>query len=167
MHDARGCDDLMGGVAVKIQRFNRTARCRDSMAKGQYASMFEPTRGDPKSSSMRPNSESLAIFPKNDCGNTRWRATPAPDALNRRLTHKLEPAYQAFHSTLVLRVSPLILILTFEAADQICIVAVNGHKLRNRLAVFGNQNAVRPTRSRSARHCALNLAGGTVFTIGI
>ena len=67
----------------------------------------------------------------------------------------------------MLRISPLILILTFEAADQICIVAVNGHKLRNWLAVFDNQNAVRPTRSSSARHCALNLAAGTVFTIGI
>jgi hypothetical protein len=24
MHDARGCDDLIGGIAVKIQSFDRT-----------------------------------------------------------------------------------------------------------------------------------------------
>jgi hypothetical protein len=60
MYDAGGGDDLVGGVAVKIQSFDRTAdieRQWPSLNARQCSGQLRVV----KSTSMRSNSESLAI----------------------------------------------------------------------------------------------------------
>ena len=69
MHDARGCDDLIGGVAVKIQSFNRTAdveRQWPSINTRQCSSQLGVIQVELDATQFGEFSD----FPNNDCGNT-------------------------------------------------------------------------------------------------